>query len=270
MKLRTFEWIVAIYFGYLGVAAITRALPWERRRQVVLTTVVVLTSVAGLASLGDVRFAVILRDWMPLAYLLPGYWLPALLVKTPNEPLERLLLEVDRRWFGPEGLADYAARAPRVLIEFFELAYLFCYPLVPAGLAYLIVAGPAEEIGRFWTAVLLASFGCYGLLPWLPTRPPRALEQTRVPSRSRVRLLNLRVLGRASVQLNTFPSAHVAGSLATALAVGVHLPSAGLVFGLVAVAISVGSVLGRYHYAGDALSGAVLAVFAFLASRYVR
>ena len=156
-----------------------------------------------------------------------------------------------------------------MLIEFFEVAYLFCYPLVPAGFVYLYIAGPAEEIDRFWTAVLLASFSCYGLLPWLPTRPPRALEQTVVPSRSRVRLLNLRVLGRASVQLNTFPSAHVAASLATALAVGVRHPSAGLVLGVIALAISLGSVLGRYHYAADALSGTALALLGFMLSRFV-
>ena len=269
MKLRAFEWIVVVYFGYLATAAIAVPLPLERRRHVVLTAVLVLISILSLARLGDLRSTFVLRDWMPLTYLLIGYWLPALLVKTPNQPLERALLALDHRWFGREGLAIYAARAPRVLIEFFEVAYLFCYPLVPAGFAYLYVAGPAEEIDRFWTAVLLASFSCYGLLPWLPTRPPRALEQTFVPSRSRVRLLNLRVLGRASVQLNTFPSAHVAASLATALAVGVRLPSAGLVLGVIALAISLGSVLGRYHYAADALSGTALALLGFMVSRFV-
>jgi membrane-associated phospholipid phosphatase len=204
---------------------------------------------------------------MPLTYLLLGYWLPALCVKTPNPALERALLALDHRWFGAEGLTTFAARAPRVLIELFEVAYLACYPLVPAGFAYLYVAGPPEEIDRFWTAVLLASFSCYGLLPWLPTRPPRALERTPAPPRSRVRRLNLLVLGRASIQLNTFPSGHAAASLATALAVGVCLPAAGLVLGLIALGILLGSVLGRYHYAADALSGAALAVLGFLVSR---
>jgi hypothetical protein len=41
------------------------------------------------------------------------------------------------------------------------------------------------------------------------------------------------------------------------------------VLGLIALAISLGSVLGRYHYAADALSGTALAVLGFLVSRFV-
>ncbi len=269
MKLRTFEWIVVVYFGYLATAALAVPLPVERKRHVVLTAVLVVISVFSVARLGDLRSTFGLRVWMPLAYLLVGYWLPALFVKTPNQPLERALLILDRRWFGPEGLQTFAARAPRILIELFEVAYLLCYPLVPAGFMCLYVAGLPEEIARFWTAVLLASLPCYGLLPWFPTRPPRAVEQPVVRPRSRVRLLNLRVLGRASIQLNTFPSAHAAASVATALAVGVSVPPAGLVLGLIALAIAVGSVVGRYHYAADALSGTALGFAGFMFSRLV-
>lgn len=269
MKLRTFEWIVVVYFGYLATAALAVPLPVERKRHVVLTAVLVVISVFSVARLGDLRSTFGLRVWMPLAYLLVGYWLPALFVKTPNQPLERALLILDRRWFGPEGLQTFAARAPRILIELFEVVYLLCYPLVPAGFMCLYVAGLPEEIARFWTAVLLASLPCYGLLPWFPTRPPRAVEQPVVRPRSRVRLLNLRVLGRASIQLNTFPSAHAAASVATALAVGVSVPPAGLVLGLIALAIAVGSVVGRYHYAADALSGTALGFAGFMFSRLV-
>jgi membrane-associated phospholipid phosphatase len=83
------------------------------------------------------------------------------------------------------------------------------------------------------------------------------------------RRVNLRVLGVASVQLNTFPSGHAAASLATALAVGARLPIAGLLLGLLALAIALGSVAGRYHYAADALAGAALAIVAFVISRAV-
>jgi membrane-associated phospholipid phosphatase len=79
----------------------------------------------------------------------------------------------------------------------------------------------------------------------------------------------LRVLGVASVQLNTFPSGHAAASLATALAVGARLPLVGLSLGLLALAIALGSVAGRYHYAADALTGAGLAFLAFVISRSV-
>jgi membrane-associated phospholipid phosphatase len=81
-----------------------------------------------------------------------------------------------------------------------------------------------------------------------------------------VRRFNVAILNRASVQWNTFPSGHTAASLATALAVGHHDPVAGVVLGVIAVSIAVGSVVGRYHYAADALAGAFVAVAAFIAA----
>jgi hypothetical protein len=155
-------------------------------------------------------------------------------------------------------------------MELLELAYLLCAPLVPAGFAYMQVAGVSPEEGdRYWTAVILAAALCYGALPWLPTRPPRSTEPGPV-RRSLVRALNLHVLNRASVQLNTFPSGHVAISVVVALSMGAAgLPIAGAAFGLMAVAVGVASVVGRYHYAADALAGLAVAVIAFAVARSI-
>jgi membrane-associated phospholipid phosphatase len=59
-----------------------------------------------------------------------------------------------------------------------------------------------------------------------------------------------------SHQLNTFPSGHVAVSLAAAAVVASLSPPAGLLFGLMAAAIGVGAAAGRYHYVIDVLLGA--------------
>jgi membrane-associated phospholipid phosphatase len=206
---------------------------------------------------------------MPLSYILFGYWLPTSLVRRSNPGVERALLEIDRRLFGANGLTTFANRAPRFLIEYLEVAYLFCYPLVPIGFAWLLLAGFRAHVDRFWTAVLLASFMCYGLLPWLPTRAPRAIEPNPARARSSIRALNLLILDRASVQLNTFPSGHTAASFATVLAVGVYSPVAAAVLGFIAVGIAIGSIVGRYHYAADAITGALVALAAFAISRLV-
>src|SRR4029077_18455969 len=187
-------------------------------------------------------------------------WLPALLVTSTNQAFELRLLTLDRRWLGTDDVTTISERAPRPVSELLELAYLFCYPMVPIGFACLYVAGLRQESDRFWTAVLLAVFGCYGVLPWLPTRPPRAIERAPMRSAGPVRRVNLRVLGLASIQLNTFPSGHVAASLATALAVSAGLPFVGFLLLLLAIAITLGSVVGRYHYAADALAGTALAI----------
>lgn len=248
--------VAAAYFAYLAALAIARHKP----RPAIL-------SVAALPSI----LLIGMPHIMPLVYLLVGYWLPALLVREPDARLEGRLLELDRALFGADGLARFGQRAPLALIEYLEGAYLLCYAVVPAGYACLLLAGhDAEAIDRFWAAVLLAAFMCYGLLPWLPTRAPRAVEPASGAARSSIRQLNLAVLNRASVQWNTFPSGHTAASLATALAVASYMPLAGVVLGVLAISIAAGSVVGRYHYAADAIAGAAIAVLAFVTAGAVR
>ena len=264
MELRASEWIVIAYFAYLAVAAaVVGSIGRQQRFRVIAMAIAVLIAVLTIATFGT--SATFWRDWMPLIYIVIGYRLPAFLVTRMNQEFERKLLTLDRRWL----VTTISARAPRSVIELLELAYLCCYPMVPVGYACLYFAGLREESDRFWTAVLLAVFGCYGTLPWLPTRPPRAIEGAPMRSSGLVRGVNLSVLGVASVQLNTFPSGHTAAALATALAVGALLPIAGLLLGLLALAIAIGSVVGRYHYAADALAGAALALLGFVISRWV-
>ena len=245
--------VAVLYFLYLAALACVASVPAGRKVRVLTVS---LAAVAGIAAFG-------MPHIMPLVFLLVGYWLPALLVRSPHTRLEHWLLGIDHRLFGRDGLKAFDERAPRALVEYFELAYLLCYAVVPAGYVWLLAAGFHQTVDRFWSTVLLAAFFCYGLLPWLPTRAPRVVEAERAVWRSAVRRLNLAVLSRGSVQWNTFPSGHTAASLATALAVGTHVPAAGVVLGVIAVSIGIGSVVGRYHYAADAIAGALVAILAF-------
>lgn len=240
--------VALAYFAYLAGLAV-----FAGRLRVLVASVLVLVSIVTVG----------MPSVMPLVYLLIGYWLPALLVSAPNTRLGERLLAFDHQLFGRAGLTTFVAKAPRLLVEYFELAYLFCYAVVPIGWVWLVLAGHQDQSSRFWATVLLASFACYGVLPWLPSRAPRAVEAPPVRDASLIRKLNVHVLDRASVQWNTFPSGHTAASLAAALAVGIHMPVAGVVLGVVAVSIAIGSVVGRYHYAADAIAGAVVAIVAF-------
>lgn len=266
MTLRASEWIVVAYFTYLAALAFSSRVPDRRRIRVVATAILVITAVVALSWIGAP--AEIPRDWVPLVYVLLGYWMPGLLVTDTNRRFEQRLLMLDYRLFGQNASA-IEQRVPRRLIHVLELAYLFCYPMIPLGLASLYAAGLRAESDRFWTAVFVAVLACYGVLPLLPTRPPRAVERERAESSGAIRRLNLKVLGVASIQLNTFPSGHAAASVATALAVGARLPVVGVALGLLALGITIGSVVGRYHYAADAAAGALLGIAGFLVSRQV-
>jgi membrane-associated phospholipid phosphatase len=67
--------------------------------------------------------------------------------------------------------------------------------------------------------------------------------------------VNLRLLGKTSIQVNTFPSGHAAEALAALLLV-LDAPGPFVVIMLfTAMAISAGTVFGRYHFFADVFVG---------------
>lgn len=205
-----------------------------------------------------------IRIWLGAAYLVAGYRLPALLVPDPGsripdpDAFEAWLVRTDERWF------PFRPSLPAWAGGLLELSYLFCYLLLPASFVFIWMSASAPDVDRFWTAVLLAGFTCYGLLPWLVGRPPRVRRVESLDTAAGLRRLNLSILTRASHGYNTFPSGHVAISLAAALAVLSISFSAGLVALAIALAVGAGAVAGRYHYVIDVVAGAAVGAAASL------
>jgi membrane-associated phospholipid phosphatase len=203
----------------------------------------------------------LLNVWiLPVAALLIGYWTSGLLFVAPMPRAERFLVELDERL----RIHAIAARMPRPLVELLEFAYSAVYPLIPIALYVALRQGISPD--RFWTTILVTDYICFGMLPWIQTRPPRAIGLD-APWQSRWRIVNLRMLSASSVQVNTFPSGHAAEALACALLVSGGSP---LVVGwmfFTAAAISAGTVFGRYHYAADALAGWAVALLVWYGFR---
>jgi membrane-associated phospholipid phosphatase len=126
-------------------------------------------------------------------------------------------------------------------------------------LALHFVFATVPDSSRFWSVILLTDYICFGALPWVQTRPPRAIEQGE-PWTSTVRRFNLRLMSAASVQANTFPSGHAAEAVAAALmTLDAPWPIAILMW-TSALVVSAGAVLGRYHYVADVLVGWLVAL----------
>jgi membrane-associated phospholipid phosphatase len=120
----------------------------------------------------------------------------------------------------------------------------------------------------FWAAVLLATLFCYAVYPFFPLTPPRVLFGD-VPGphvAPLLRRLNFWLLDHYSVQACIFPSGHVAAVTAVALAVRKHAPRLGALFLFLAASVALATVYGRYHYAADAIAGALVGVAAYIAS----
>jgi membrane-associated phospholipid phosphatase len=249
------------YVSYLAVVSFTRREFVRTRRPLLVAAAVAWTAYAAF---GRAPLSPVLRIVIPSFVLLGGYRLSGLLFVRPNEHLERWLLSVDDRLLWGSGVLPWFHRAPSVVNEYFELSYLLVYLAVPAGATTLVVSGHSDQVDRFWTIVLLAEFACYAMLPWIQTRPPRAIETSdSVAHAGVVRRLNLSLVNRASIQVNTLPSGHAAGAVATALAVGSSLPLAGIAFLFVALSISIATVIGRYHYVVDTALGVLVAIVAW-------
>ena len=266
--LRSSEWVVLAYLLYLVVAAVATRLPAARLRIVLLASALVATLVVLLASLRQTAAIGVIRDWIPGLYVLAGFWLSGLFNQGANEGLEAWLEEIDLALFRRLQVAGAGGLLRPAVTGLLELAYLYCYAVVPGGIAVLYIAGHREAANAYWTPVLAAAYASYGTLPFFVTRPPRSIEPQgsvlrHVPA---IRRLNLALLRHASIQVNTLPSGHAAVAFAAALALGGPLPAAGAAFGAVALLISIGAVAGRYHYAVDVVLGALVGVVAACAA----
>lgn len=254
------------FLSFTGLAWLRSLAPDRRRRASWLGLAGLSLTALGLVCgrLLPPEGAAILRDWLPAPLMLVAYWQAGQFFTAPDRKLQRLLEDLDRRWLGA---ARFPSGQGRVLGSYLELAYLFCYPMVPLGLASLYAAGLASRAAEFWAIVVPASYLCYAMVPVFQTLPPRLQEAAGGAEGGALRAWNLRILHRASIQANTFPSAHVAASLAASLAVLRHLVPAGVILLAISLSIAAAAVLRRYHYALDVLVGALVALSSYLLAR---
>ena len=240
------------FFVYVcAILALRR--PWTRRLSRALAGAAVGVAVVLFAA--AVEQPAVLADWIwPPLVLLIAYWTSGLLFVRPSPSQERALMWFDERL----RIRDLARRTPRAIAELLEISYVGVYPLIPIALIVQRALTPDASVDRFWTTILATDFLCFGVLPWVQTRPPRAMEPGE-PWTSTVRPLNLRLRGGTSLQVNTFPSGHAAEALAAALLSTAAPAPIVLSMFAAAAAVAAGAVLGRYHFAADAVTGWLVA-----------
>lgn len=259
--MRCSEWIAFLYFVYLACVCWLRPLP--RRRRLLVTSV----SLALLAAIWIGRTVpTLIRDWAPLVYVSVGYYLTGRLFVAPSIRFESWLLDWDRRLLG-DPTTRFAAW-PRWLVAYLDLVYMSCFLLLPAGLLVLEATGRGALADHYWTIVLAADLGAFAPLSVVQTRPPWALEPPPTLAAPAVHRLASYMVRNATIRVNTFPSGHVAVSLAIAFAVAGSTPLAGAVLLGLALTTAVGCVVGRYHYVVDVLAGAALAFVVLAAARF--
>ncbi len=246
---------------FLVVVGWLRRISPKQQREIVGLALLIAALIAITESLPE-RSAKAVGDWLPCLLVLIVYWQAGRFVGTINTGLQDWLAEFDCRRLGP--LLDHWACdwSTTWIGTYFELAYLFCYAMIPLGVGVLYWANLRGAIDVYWATVLSASYLCYMLVPFAQTLPPRLLpgnESERL-AKQKVRSVNMFILRYGSIHLNTFPSGHVASTIAASLVLMRFVPAVGFVFLLLSLSIAAGAVVGRYHYALDVIFGAILSI----------
>jgi membrane-associated phospholipid phosphatase len=308
-NLRVPEKLLLGFLIYLTLAAFLFPLDLRQRLAVLALNALVGSVIVTLSPplAGDrarSRFLSVVRDWIPSILILVAYRESGLFfTPDPAHRLDYFFIRFDDALLKNAWAVRTLEWSAPWLQHYLEFSYFLCYPIVPLGLASLylvrrevaaggtcpdVVGSPPPDrpaalkggatdrpygpaIEHFWTAVLLASFTCYLLFPLFPLAPPRELFND-VPGPRVAPLLrgmNHWLLGKYAVGASLFPSAHVAATTAMALVIHRYLPRFGWLFVIVAVSIALATVYGRYHYAADALAGALVGVSAYLLSKRI-
>jgi len=268
LGVRTAEWINALTFSFFVACAWLRPLTMRQRvRATAFGFAGILLTLAAYWAQAAWRLPAlsIVRDWLPAPLMMFVYWQTGQFFSRRNEALETRLMNLDDRILGALFGRQSNPSLGTVAANSFEFAYLFCYPLIPLGMLALYLLGLRSHADEYWVAVLPPTYLCYALLPFAQMLPPRLLagDRWRDFSRGPIRKFNLWVLRHGSIQVNTFPSAHVASTMAASLVLLRLAPVVGIVFFAMAIGIALGAVLGRYHYAADAITAAALALIFF-------
>jgi len=273
--MRVAEWIEVAFFSILVLAAWRS--PLARRRRLKVTAFATLAIAAILAArfmsyFVSPRFSPVVRDWLPAALLLVPYWQVGEFFTGPKQSVQARLAAFDVSFFKAVHIQPAKASIGPLRALYLELAYLLVYPLIPLGIATLYIAGMRHNSDYYWVVVLLATYTCFAVTPFVPALPPRVLagyDSFEIPP-NKIRALNRLVLRRASIQAITFPSAHVAASTAAALVLLRLEPPLGLIFIWVALSIAVATIVGGYHYAADVLLALLIAVLVFVGTFWLR
>jgi PAP2 superfamily len=272
--MRVAEWIEITFLSILVLAAWLR--PLAQRRRLRVTGFAILAIAAILAArfavyLVSPRLSSVVRDWLPAALLLVPYWQIGEFFTGADQSLQARLSAFDVSILKALHIRPAEVSIGPLCALYLEIAYLMVYPLIPLGVATLYLAGMPGHSDYYWVVVLLSSYTCFAVTPFVPALPPRALTGHGVfetPPTS-IRSLNRWLLRRASIQAITFPSAHVAASTAAALVLLRLEPLFGMVFLWVALSIAVATVVGGYHYAADVLFALLVAVLVFISTLWL-
>lgn len=270
-RLRTCEWSLIVFFLYIAAIAPafhTRSGSHSVPIQIAVVSIAVLLALAYAEEHGPRRFVSYARDWVTLALVFAAYremdWFTP---RRVDHHLENSWIVWDRALLHEWGLQKAIETTGALIPGLLELSYLLVYAVGPFTIVILYMLGRRDRMGWVLFLYVLGTVAAYGLFPYFPSSPPRAVfPGMDLPAIvTPLRRFNLFLVGGYGIHSSVFPSAHVSSAFSAGWALLIFLPDKRKVGWFViayAALVAVATVYGRYHYAVDAVAGIGMSVMA--------
>ena len=266
--MRVSECVIAGFFTWTSALAVALPITSTMRTRTLLANLIVLLIYILLLHSQEWRWVEYARDWVPqalmiLAYKQSGWFAPA----QHTNALEHDWILWDRLLLDTLGGRRLIESSGAIVPALLELSYSLVYALPPITMAVLYVLRLRRRSDTLLTIYLLGLLLCNAQFPFWPSEPPRAVfpGQDMPTVVTPIRQFNLWLVGNYGIHTSVFPSAHVSGAFAAAMAMAYLAPRRRALvlayFGYAAL-VGVATVYGRYHYAVDALGGFIVGTVA--------
>jgi membrane-associated phospholipid phosphatase len=222
------------------------------------------------------RITRVLHHWYPLIVM------PFLYAELPllngavhdGRYFDSRIIGIEQSVFSGQPSRDFAHAAPHLWIsELLHAAYFSYYIIIYAPPLILYLMGRREQFRRALVALMAAFFVHYVFFVYFPVQGPRYLYPNPVAEGARGPVWHLvqSVLEAGASRGAAFPSSHVGVAVAQTLNMFFYLPVLGPLLAPLSVGLALGAVYGGYHYATDAVLGALLGgAVALFAWRFLR
>lgn len=269
MNFLPYDWVA---IGYL---ALTGGLILIFHKNVVRWHLYLLTRalwIAGIISLTFVNEQMpfplqFLRDWYPLSTIAIFYFEMGKLTQMVfQQYFDETVIRWEKRVFKGMPSLELSDRFPSIILsEILHLCYFSYYIIAVFLAAWLYFGGriiPFQETVFAETLTFNLSLLCY---PFLPATGPRYLFEKIQGKLSKGFFFRLThsIVSRGSSKGTAFPSSHVSLSVIVLLYALRYDSTAFLILLPMCIGLALGTVYGRFHYAIDAVVGAVLAGIVF-------
>jgi membrane-associated phospholipid phosphatase len=215
------------------------------------------------------RTSRLVLDWYPLAFVPVLYAELSVLIPAlhGNHFFDEHILRVEEVLFGGQPSRSFAAAFPfRWLSELMHAGYLSYYFLIYLPPIALYAAGQRHAADRAIFTVILTYALHYLFFLYYPVQGPHYVHPDPVAPEAMGPLYRLThaVLDAGASRGAAFPSSHVGVAVAQVLTLARFRPRPAAALSVAALLLALGAVYGGYHYATDAVCGALLGSTAVL------